>query len=125
MPEILSATAARKQLFSLLQEIKETEQTVVLTERGKPSAVMMSYDLYERWQATIKMLENNSLYESMTHAEADYIAGLHETLDSLFEKQGYIAADNIAAYYDKNHATTNHTRAQKNRKRPKAGTSDS
>ncbi len=51
MEKVLTATEARRQFLKLLEEVREGER-VIITHRGKPTAVIIDFD---RWQLLIEL----------------------------------------------------------------------
>ena len=53
---IISATEARKNLFSIIEKVSSPDTVFTLTEHGKAKAVIMSVDEYESWVETLELL---------------------------------------------------------------------
>jgi len=51
MEKLISVTEARTCFAQLIDEVRYQGDSVVLVKSGKPAAVMVPVDLYEKWQA--------------------------------------------------------------------------
>lgn len=48
VPQIIPVTDFRQDAAAALKRVKESPQPVVITQRGRPAAVMLSVEAYER-----------------------------------------------------------------------------
>jgi len=76
----LPVTDFRSRAKETLDEIRESP--VILTQRGRPSAVLVKYDAYRALQARIEELENT--IDSLLLEHAQSTAKEFVTLDELF-----------------------------------------
>ena len=53
--KILSLSEAKIKLSQLIEQVNSTDEEVVITKNGRPSAVLISPDEYEGWKETIKI----------------------------------------------------------------------
>lgn len=84
---ILSITDARRQLFSLTDAVYGKNSTFVLTERGKPKAVLMPVEEFESWQETAEILSDPTVLQELKQSTAEFAAGDHVTLEELLGKR--------------------------------------
>jgi prevent-host-death family protein len=49
----LSLSEAKARLSSLVDEVSQRDEEVVITRNGRPAAVLVSADEYESWQETL------------------------------------------------------------------------
>jgi antitoxin YefM len=49
----LSLTEAKAKLSSLVDEVSQRDEEVVITRNGRPAAVLVSADEYESWTETL------------------------------------------------------------------------
>jgi antitoxin YefM len=49
----LSLSEAKAKLSSLVDEVSQRDEEVVITRNGRPAAVLVSADEYESWQETL------------------------------------------------------------------------
>ena len=70
---IVNATDARVRFAALL---KEAENDVVqITQRNKPSAALISWDVYESLLETLEILSDPELLDAMKRSEEQISAG--------------------------------------------------
>ncbi len=65
---------------SILRQVHENQRPVVITERGKPSAVLVDVEEYERQK------EKMDLMEAILEGEKDFREGEIKSLDTLFRE---------------------------------------
>jgi len=53
--KILSLSEAKIKLSQLIEQVNSTDEEIVITKNGRPSAVLISPDEYEGWKETIKI----------------------------------------------------------------------
>lgn len=63
---------------SVLRQVRENQRPVVITERGRPSAVLVDVEEYE------KQKEKMELMEAILEGERDFREGRFTNLDDLF-----------------------------------------
>ncbi len=59
--DVLSYSAFRQSLASVLDKVNEDSVPVQITRNGKKGAIVMSVDDYEQLQETLYVLQNKSL----------------------------------------------------------------
>ncbi len=52
MEQALGVTEARTRFAELIDQVRYQGDTVTLLKNGKPAAVLVPVELYERWKAT-------------------------------------------------------------------------
>ena len=83
----LSLSEAKMKLSALVEEVRGTDQEVVITRNGVPVAVLVSPDEFESWRETVAIrLDQESLSEIREGLAAveEGRSGLY-TLEELFE----------------------------------------
>ena len=93
LKNILSITEARKNLFKLIDRAQKKGNYFVLTERGKPKAVIMSADEFVAWQETLEIQRDPQLMKEIEQAEADFKKGDYVTLQEVLAQEGFSLAD--------------------------------
>jgi len=84
----LSISEAKMKLSSLVEEVRITDEEIVITKNGRPVAVLVSPDEFESWRETINIRFNNDLMEEIKKG----LSSLEEkkaklyTLEELFEE---------------------------------------
>jgi len=61
----ISATNARNQWFSLIEQAGKPGAFVAISHRDLPDVVIMSVDEFEGWQETIEIMSNPTLVEQI------------------------------------------------------------
>jgi antitoxin YefM len=89
----ISITEARRRIFAIAEEVQKPSVQYLLTEKGKPKAVIMSAEEFESWQETLEVLEQfPDIAQDMAELERDIKTGRYKkyiTLDELMSKEGY------------------------------------
>ena len=65
---------------SVIQQIKKNQRPVVITDRGKPSVILVDLDEYERQQ------EKMDLMEAILDGERDVESGRTQSVDKLYKQ---------------------------------------
>ncbi len=71
MTTFMTATAARKNFFQLLDLQKKPGQHIAVTHGGIPTLVLMSYDEFESWQETNEILSDPVLMKHLEEARKE------------------------------------------------------
>lgn len=79
--KVVSSAEARSSLPSLLNDIEDFEEHVIITRRGKPLAIMMSYEEYEKLIETLDVLSDPELMKAIQEGEKDIEKGDYSSLD--------------------------------------------
>ena len=74
MDRFLTATEARKQFLKLLDEIKEGER-VIITRRGKPTAVVMDFERLQLLTELARLWQDPQSLDHIRAAHEDLRAG--------------------------------------------------
>jgi len=97
---IIPISEARKNIFKIAEEVQKPDNHYILTEKGRPKAVLMSAGDFESWQETIEVMKDfPSLKKDIEEAEKEYKNGDYITLDELLAKEGYVLADKSKKKY--------------------------
>ncbi len=83
----LSLSEARMRLSALVEEVRRTDQEIVITKNGVPAAVLVSPDEFDGWRETLAIrLDEQGVSEIREGLDAleDGRSALY-TLDELFE----------------------------------------
>lgn len=84
MKHIISTTEARKNLFSIIEEVSSPNIFYTLTERGRAKAVIMSADEFESWAETLELVSLvPHLKKEMLESEKEIKAGKFITLEHM------------------------------------------
>ncbi len=74
MSKTLPISEVKARLPELVTGVEEREEEIVVTRKGKPAAVLVNYDEYERLQETIDVLSDQTLMRQIRKSEEYYIA---------------------------------------------------
>ena len=93
----LSITEARKKIFEIAKEVQKPDVHYVLTENGKPKAVVMSAEEFESWRETLEvMAEMPELADEIKEFEEDLKTGKvkdYTTFEELLAEDGLTIED--------------------------------
>ncbi len=70
-----------------VDQVRETDQPVIITQRGKPAAVLVSCDEFEGLQATRDEMSYPDWKERLARAEKEFTAGKGVTLEEYLSKR--------------------------------------
>lgn len=80
----MSITEARKNIFDLAEKTQTPGVYFTLTEKGKPSVVMMSSEEFESWMETLDIVtEFPNIKKELDRAEAQVRRGETVSLEEL------------------------------------------
>ena len=93
----LSISEARKKIFKIAKEVQKPSNYYTLTEKGKPTAVIMSANDFDSWQETLEVMnEFPDIEKDIKNADRAIKTGTYKkwaSLDDIMAKFGYILAD--------------------------------
>ena len=75
MKKTLPVTEVREKLTTLVDEVNDKFEQVVITKNGRPRALLMSVDEFDSWQETIEILSDKKLMRDIAQAEKEYKEG--------------------------------------------------
>lgn len=71
LPNIISASDARSNFYDLVEQSHKNFSNFIITHKGQPKAVMLSYEDFESWQETLAVLSDKNLMSQITKASKD------------------------------------------------------
>ena len=77
LPHIVPITDLRQDATALVDRVSTTREPVVITQRGRPAAVMVSVDVYDRAQQELELLR------LLARGEREIEAGKGHDLDEV------------------------------------------
>lgn len=99
----ISITEARKRFFDIAEEVQRPGAFYMLTENGRPKAVLMSAEEYESWAETLEVMKDfPDLKKDVAEAEEEYRIGTYKqwsTLTDLKKDWGFAVADKPKKLY--------------------------
>jgi prevent-host-death family protein len=75
MTKYITATQARKNFFKLMELLRHSGITVMVTHQDKPPVVMMSAEEWEGWMETLDILSDPKLVKGIKKAEKEIERG--------------------------------------------------
>ena len=86
MSRMLPISEVKTHLPELLTGVEEREEEIVVTRKGRPAAVLVNFDEYERLKATVEVLGDADLMRQIRSSKRHFAAGgKGMTLDEVFE----------------------------------------
>ncbi len=79
----ISATAARANLYELIDEVAASGKRVAITKKGQTKVVLMSVEELESWEKTNEILADKRLMRDLKKAEEDIEKGHFITFEQL------------------------------------------
>lgn len=96
----ISISEARKRIFEIADEVQQPDTHYVLTENGKPKAVILSAEEFESLLETLDVIEEfPDLKKDIEQAEKEFSRGDYITWEEFLAKEGYLVADRAKAKY--------------------------
>ncbi|OGK09331.1 hypothetical protein A2767_03810 [Candidatus Roizmanbacteria bacterium RIFCSPHIGHO2_01_FULL_35_10] len=100
----LPITEVRKKLFNIVDEVEKRRTRFIVTEKGRPKAVIMSAEEFESMRETLDVLiENPDLPKIIEETEEDFKTGKYKkypTLEEVLEEDGYLVKDKSNKKYE-------------------------
>ena len=87
MDKIIPISDLQTKAKKYVDQVRETEQPVIVTQRGRASAVLVNYELYEGMLATLDEMSFPDWKERLARAKREQAAGKTITLDAYLAKR--------------------------------------
>ncbi len=75
MEKIIPISDLQARAKKIVESVKQTRDPVVITQRGRPAALLVNYEDYEGMLATLEELSQPDWRERLAEAERDSKAG--------------------------------------------------
>ena len=75
MSKTMPISEVKTRLPELVTGVEEREEEVVVTRNGKPAAVLVNYDEYERLKGTLDVLSDPDLMKQVDQSKKFYAKG--------------------------------------------------
>ena len=85
---IIPISEARKRIFEIAEEVQRPDTHYVLTENGKPKAVILSAEEFENLRDDLDILSDPGLLKEIEEAEKEYGRGEYVTWEELKQELG-------------------------------------
>lgn len=89
----ISASEARSNLYSLLEEVAEKYRRFKITRHGRVQAVVMPAEEMEAWEETMDILGNTKLLRDIVTGQKEIAAGKTLSEKELLKKAGVKSKD--------------------------------
>jgi len=87
MPAIVPVSDLRQDAARVLKDLKKSKQPLLITQRGRATAVLMSLDAYERAEAERELLL------LLARGEKDIAAGIGHPLDEVLAEAAAVLSE--------------------------------
>lgn len=118
----LPISEARKKIFEIAEDVQKPDVYYVLTEKGRPKAVLLSYEEYCAMVETLEVSEDMpDLDKEIKELDDDIKTGRYKTyttLEQLLAKDGFVLAEKAKRAYG---VSTKHKTQSGKRTRTAAG----
>lgn len=88
---------ARNKIFKITDDVQKTGARYVITEKGRPKAVIMSADEFDSWQETLEVMRDfPDIEKDIKETDRAVKSGEYRkwsSLDDIMAKYGYVLAD--------------------------------
>ncbi len=84
----INATDARKDFFDLLNKLGKNPYPFVITHKSAPQGVLMSWEDYNSWVATMETLADPELVEAIRVGDRDIAAGRYRGWEDVKKELG-------------------------------------
>jgi len=84
--ETLPVSEARSRLPQMVKDVDRLQERFIITQNGRPKAVVMSLEEYEEWVETLSILSNREAVESIKRGFEDLRTGRSKSFEEVFEE---------------------------------------
>jgi prevent-host-death family protein len=75
MEHVIPISALQSQAKKIVERVKNTRESVIITQRGRPAALLVNYEDYEGMIATLEELSQPDWRERLAEVERDSKSG--------------------------------------------------
>ncbi len=87
MEKIIPISELQSQAKRIIEGVKQTRDPVIITQRGRPAALLVNYEDYEGMVATLEEMSQPDWRERLAQAERDSRAGKGIVLEEFKAKR--------------------------------------
>lgn len=87
MDKIIPISEFQTRAKKWVDQVRETDSPVIITQRGKPAAVLMSCDDFEGLRATRDEMSHDDWKKRLARAAKESASGKGKTLDEYFRSR--------------------------------------
>lgn len=85
----LPISEARKRIFEIAEEVQKPGVYYVLTEKGRPKAVMLSYEEYDSLMENLEILTDPKVFARIKKAEEEFERGEYVSWEEAKRQLGW------------------------------------
>lgn len=87
MSKTMPISEVKTRLPELVSDVQEREEEIVVTRNGKPAAVLVSYDEYERLKETLDILSDPASMQQIAQSRRFYAKRRQgESFEAIFDE---------------------------------------
>jgi prevent-host-death family protein len=87
MERIVPISELASQAKRIVESVRKTRDSVIITQRGRAAALLVNYEDYEGMLATLEEMSERNWRERLVEAERDSRAGRGTELDEFRERR--------------------------------------
>lgn len=80
---IISISEARKNIFKIAEEVQKPDNHYILTEKGRPKAVLMSTEEFDSLMENLEILSDPKIMANIKKVEEEYEKGEYVTWEEM------------------------------------------
>ena len=92
MDKIIPISDLQSKTKEIIEEVKRTRDPVIITQRGRPAALVVNYEEYEGMRHTLDEMSYPDWQERLERAKKESEAGESISLEDLIEERKHRAA---------------------------------
>ncbi len=91
-------TEARKRIFEIIDEVQKPDTYYTLTEKGRPKAVILSYEYFDDLLDDLEIYSDPKLLKDIQEAEQEYKKGEYVSWEELKKELGFDRHEALAVH---------------------------
>lgn len=86
----LPVTEARKNIFKIIEDVQRPSRYYTFTEKGRPRAILMSFQEFESWLETLEVMEDfPNIKSDIEDARKEMERGELVSFEEFAQKEGF------------------------------------
>lgn len=85
---IIPISEARKNIFKIAEEVQKPDNHYILTEKGRPKAVLMSVEEFDSLMEDLEILGNPKIMANIKKAEEEFKKGEYQSWEEVKKELG-------------------------------------
>lgn len=87
MDKIIPISDLQSKAKKYVDQVRLTEEPVIITQRGRAAAILMNYEQFEGWQATVDVMSDPHWSKRLERAKRESKEGRWVTLEQLEKRR--------------------------------------